>query len=130
MFIVAISLLRKILSAYHNLIRRILAYTFLNICEKIYQFLSNIKNAARRRKLVPLFCVTVYMNIGRCRSAVSEASIDSLQVTLIACSRLPLLSARPAVTFPVSERHSLCTNVTINVIPLGEQRRIYVCAWV
>ena len=38
------------------------AHTFLNkhICEKLHQFLSSIKRDARKRKLVPFFCLTVY----------------------------------------------------------------------
>jgi len=42
-FIVLISLLRKILNACQNEIHGIVAYTFLNVCEKIYQFLLCIK---------------------------------------------------------------------------------------
>jgi len=45
-FIVSISLLRKILNACQNYIHRIVAYTFLNVCEKIHQFPSNIKKDA------------------------------------------------------------------------------------
>jgi len=43
----------------------IVAYrsTFLrpNVCEKIHQFLSNTKKDAHKRKLVLLFCFTVYI---------------------------------------------------------------------
>jgi len=54
-FIVSISLLRKIFNACQNLIYGIVAYTFLNICEKIHQFPSSIERDAHERKSVPLF---------------------------------------------------------------------------
>ena len=38
----------------------IVDYTFLDVCEKIHQFRSNIKKDAHRRKLVSFFCITVY----------------------------------------------------------------------
>ena len=34
------------------------AYTFLNVCEKIRQFLSGIERDAHRRILAPFFCLT------------------------------------------------------------------------
>jgi len=37
----------------------IVAYTFLNIDEKIHQFLSSMITDVHKRKLVLLFCVTV-----------------------------------------------------------------------
>jgi len=42
---------------------RIVAYSFLNVCEKIHQFLSRIKKDAHKRKLVPVFCLSVYSTI-------------------------------------------------------------------
>jgi len=36
-----------------RLIHGIVAYTFLNVCEKIHQLLSSIKKDAQRRKFVP-----------------------------------------------------------------------------
>jgi len=60
-FTVSISLLRKTFNACQNLLYRIVAYTFLNTCEKkIHQFLSNIKREAHKRKSVSFFCLTVY----------------------------------------------------------------------
>jgi len=62
MFIASISLLHKILNACQNLIHGIVAYTFLNVCEKkSTQFRSGIKKDAHRRKLVPFFCLAVYI---------------------------------------------------------------------
>ena len=58
-FIVSILLLHKILNACQNLIHGIVAYTFLNVCEKNHQFLSSIKKDADK-KLVPFFCLMVY----------------------------------------------------------------------
>jgi len=34
---------------------------FLNKCEKIHQFLSSTKRDAHKIKLVPFFCLMVYM---------------------------------------------------------------------
>jgi len=39
----------------------IVAYTFLNVCAKIHQFLSRIKKDADKRKSVPFICLTVQM---------------------------------------------------------------------
>jgi len=61
MFIVSISLLRKIFNACQNLIYGIVAYTFLNICEKIHQFPSSIERDAHERKSVPLFLPHVHV---------------------------------------------------------------------
>ena len=33
----------------------------LYVCEKIHQFLSSTKRDAHKRKLVPFFCLTVYI---------------------------------------------------------------------
>ena len=45
-----------------NYIYRIVSYIFLNVCEKIHQFLSRIRKDAHKRKLVSFFCVTVYVD--------------------------------------------------------------------
>ena len=47
MFIVSISLLRKILNACQNEIHGIVACTLINVCEKNHQFLSSIKQEAQ-----------------------------------------------------------------------------------
>jgi len=55
-FMVSTSLLRKILNervSKLHVLRGIVAYTFLNECEKIHRFLSSIKKDAQKRKLVP-----------------------------------------------------------------------------
>jgi len=39
----------------------IVADAFLNMCEKIHRFLSSIKRDAYKRKLVPFFCLRVYI---------------------------------------------------------------------
>ena len=55
-FMVSTSLLRKILNervSKLHVLREIVAYTFLNECEKIHRFLSSIKKDAQKRKLVP-----------------------------------------------------------------------------
>jgi len=38
----------------------IVAYTVLNVCEEIHQFLPSNKKNADKRKLVPFFCFMVY----------------------------------------------------------------------
>jgi len=43
----------------------IVAYTFFNVCEKMHLFLSSIKKDADKRKVVPFFCLTVYIRNGR-----------------------------------------------------------------
>ena len=48
LFIVSISLLCKILNACQNKIHGIVAYTFLNIYEKIHQFSSSIKSCTQK----------------------------------------------------------------------------------
>jgi len=55
MFIVLVSLLCKILNACQNYIHGIVAYTFINICEKNHQFLSSIKKDVHKRKVVSFF---------------------------------------------------------------------------
>jgi len=55
-FIVSISLLRKIPNACQHSVRGIVAYTFLNVCEKSHQFLSVTKKDG-----FLYFCLTVYM---------------------------------------------------------------------
>jgi len=46
-----------------NSLHGIVAYTstFVNIYENIHQFLSSIERDEQERKLVPFFCVTVYI---------------------------------------------------------------------
>ena len=48
LFIVSVSLLCKILNACQNKIHGIVAYTFLNIHEKIHQFSSSIKRCTQK----------------------------------------------------------------------------------
>jgi len=62
-FIVSVSLLRKILNACLNWMHWIVAYTFLNVREKNHQFLSSIEKDAHKRKLVPFFCLVVYRQL-------------------------------------------------------------------
>jgi len=38
---------------------KILAFTFLNVCEEIHQLLSGIEKDAHKRILVLFFCITV-----------------------------------------------------------------------
>jgi len=37
----------------------IVAYSFINVCEKIHQFLSSIKNMHTKENWFPSFCLTV-----------------------------------------------------------------------
>ena len=52
----------------------IVAYTFLNVREKIHQFLSSIKKDARKRKFVPFFLHhgVVCTSVGCAGSAAME----------------------------------------------------------
>ena len=54
-FIVSISLLLEILNACQNKIQQIVAYTFLNVCEKIHQFLLSIEKDAHERRSILFF---------------------------------------------------------------------------
>jgi len=38
---------------------RIVALTFLDVCEEIHRFLSSIRKDAHKTKLVPFFCLTM-----------------------------------------------------------------------
>jgi len=40
---------------------RMVAYTFLNVCEKITSFSQVLKKDAHKRKLAFFFCLTVYI---------------------------------------------------------------------
>jgi len=50
----------------------IVAYTFLNIYEKKLPVLSSIKRDAHKRKVVPFFCLTVYMRTLRVLCSLIE----------------------------------------------------------
>jgi len=59
---------------------RIVAYTFLKVCEKkIHQFLSSIKTDAHRRKLVPFFLSHGVQGFNRTAAAPSEISLCQVQ---------------------------------------------------
>jgi len=64
-FIVSISLLRKILNACQIEIHGIVAYTFLNVYEKIRQFLSSIKMMHKKEYWFLFFCLGVYTGYKR-----------------------------------------------------------------
>jgi len=59
MFIVLVSLLCKILNACQNYIHGIVAYTFINICEKITSLYQVLKKMYTKEKWFLFFCLTV-----------------------------------------------------------------------
>ena len=68
-FIVSISLLCKILNTCQNEIHGIVTYTFLNLCEEFTSFCQVLKKM--HKKLVPFFCLTVYLQVQKSEPKLS-----------------------------------------------------------